>query len=148
MMEHLWKVAPGIPAKVPKISFQALTKPALRTLQKKGGNALGFYPKDGPFVHALFYMSWTEEKDDKAILKTAQDYLGACIAKAKELGADNDYMYMPYSSPHEPVISGYGAVNVPKLNSVSSKYDPDGVFQELQPGYFKLDGKAPYGQVV
>ncbi|KAE8857761.1 hypothetical protein P3342_012264 [Pyrenophora teres f. teres] len=148
MMEHLWKVAPGIPAKAPSISFQAFTKPALRAMQKKGGNALGLYPENGPFFHALFYMSWTEEKDDKAVLKAAQDYLSDCVTKAKELGADNDYMYMPYSSPYEPVISGYGAANVAKLNAVSKKYDPDSVFQKLQPGYFKLHGKAPYGQVV
>jgi hypothetical protein len=24
-------------------------------------------------------------------------------------------------------------------------YDPTGVFQRLQPGYFKLEGGAPYG---
>ncbi|PZD29521.1 GlcD, FADFMN-containing dehydrogenase [Pyrenophora tritici-repentis] len=148
IMQHLWEVAPGIPEKAPSISFQAFTKPALQAMQKKGGNSLGLYPEDGPFFHALFYMSWTDEKDDKAVLKAAQSYLSDCVAKAKELGADNDYMCMPYSSPYEPVISGYGATNVAKLNAVSKEYDPDSVFQKLQLGYFKLSGKAPFGQVV
>jgi hypothetical protein len=38
--------------------------------------------------------------------------------------------------------------NVAKLNKVSRKYDPAGIFQKLQPGYFKLDGMAPYGQIM
>ena len=117
-------------------------------MQKKGGNALGLRPEDGPLFHALFYLSWTGEKDDKVVLKAAQDFLSASVAMAKELGAYNDYMYMPYSSPYQPVISGYGADNVARLKKVSKKYDPTGVFQSLQPGYFKLDGTAPYGQVV
>jgi hypothetical protein len=148
MTEHLFKIAPNIPAGAPSVSFQAFSKPALEAMQKKGGNALGLYPEDGPLCHALFYMSWTDEKDDKDILKAAQDYLSASVAIAKELGAYSDYMYMPYSSPYQPVISGYGAENVVRLNKVSRTYDPSGVFQKLQPGYFKLDAKAPYGEIV
>lgn len=33
---------------------------------------------------------------------------------------------------------GYGPDNYDKLNDVSEKYDATGVFQDLQPGYFKL----------
>jgi hypothetical protein len=148
MTEHLFKIAPNVPAGSPSVSFQAFSKPALKAMQKNGGNALGLYPEDGPLFHALFYLSWTDEKDDKAILKAVQDFLSASVAMAKELGAYNDYMYMPYSSGYQPVISGYGAENIARLNKVSRKYDPSGVFQNLQPGYFKLDGKAPFGQVV
>ena len=148
MTDHLFKIAPGIPVGSPSVSFQAFSKPAIAAMQKKGGNALGLRPDDGPLFHALFYLSWTDEKDDKVVLKAAQDFLSASVAMAKELGAYNDYMYMPYNSPYQPVISGYGADNVAGLKKVSKKYDPSGVFQNLQPGYFKLDGAAPYGQVV
>jgi len=147
MNDHFFEIAPTIPALSPSVTFQAFSKPALKAMQKKGGNALGLDPADGPFFHALFYLSWTDAKDDKAIMKAAQDYINASIAMAKELGAYNDYMYMPYSSPYQPVISGYGAANVAKLKAVSKKYDPHGVFLELQPGYFKFDG-APHGTVM
>ena len=30
--------------------------------------------------------------------------------------------------------------NQAKLKAVALRYDPNGVFQRLQPGYFKLDG--------
>ncbi|KAF2820323.1 FAD-binding domain-containing protein [Ophiobolus disseminans] len=147
MSDHFFDIAPTIPAISPSIAFQAFSKPALEAMQKKGGNALGLDPDNGPFFHVLFYMPWTDAKDDKAILKAAQDYINTSIAMAKELGAYNDYMYMPYSSPYQPVMSGYGAANVAKLKAVSKKYDPQGVFLELQPGYFKFDG-APYGTTV
>ncbi|KAH7086043.1 hypothetical protein BKA63DRAFT_549044 [Paraphoma chrysanthemicola] len=147
MSSLLFTNAPGIPCIAPSVTFQAFSKPALEAMQKKGGNALGLSPNDGPFFHALFYCSWTEVKDDKAVLKAAQDYINTSIALAKEMGAYNDYMYMPYSSPYQPVFSGYGAENVARLKAVSKKYDPSGVFHKLQPGYFKFDG-APYGTTV
>jgi hypothetical protein len=34
------------------------------------------------------------------------------------------------------------------MQAVLKKYDPEQVFLRLQPGYFKLDGKAPFGTVV
>ena len=51
----------------------------------------------------------------------------------------NDYIYMNYASQFEDVIKSYGAANKAKLKSIEQKYDPQAVFQTLQPGYFKLD---------
>jgi hypothetical protein len=148
MSNHLFEMAPQVPVGAPSISFQAFTKPALRAMQKRGGNALGLSPDDGPFFHVLFYMAWTDEQYDKTIYRTAHDFLAASVAKAKDIGAYNDYMYMPYSSPYQPVISGYGGDSVARLNKVASKYDPKGVFQTLQPMSFKLNGEAPSGAVI
>jgi FAD/FMN-containing dehydrogenase len=148
MSDYFYSIAPAVPGISPSVTFQAFSKPALKAMQKKGGNALGLDAADGPFFHALFYVSWTDAKDDNAVLKAAQDYINTSIKFAKELSAYNDYMYMPYSSPYQSVISaGYGTANVAKLKAVSKKYDPQSVFLELQPGYFKFDG-APYGTVV
>ena len=82
------------------------------------------------------------------MMKAAEDYLQFSKAMAIELGADNNYYYMPYSSGYQSVISGYGAANQAKLSAISRNYDPQQVFQTLQPGYFKLDGKAPFGTTV
>lgn len=148
MSDHFYKVAPGLPGKASSVAFQAFSKPALKAMQKKGGNALGLDAANGPLFHALFYVSWSEEKDDKVIMRAAQDYMDTAVVMAEELGAYNDYMYMPYSSPYQPVIQGYGAANQARLAAIAQKYDPTRVFQDLQPGYFKLDGTAPYGVVV
>lgn len=148
MSDLFYEIAPSVPGKASSVAFQAFSQPALEAMQKKGGNALGLDPTDGPLFHALFYVPWTDEKDDKVILKAAQDYMSAAVAMAKELGAYNDYIYMPYSSPYQPVIRSYGAMNQARLAAVARKYDPSGVFQELQPGYFKLGDNAPYGPTV
>jgi FAD/FMN-containing dehydrogenase len=147
MVDYFFKVAPGLPAVSINIALQAFSKPALEAMQKKGGNALGLYPKDGPFFHLLVYMAWNEIKDDSTMMKAAQDYVDTSVAMAKELGADNNYLYMPYSSGYQAVIPSYGSSNVEKLKAISKKYDPTSVFQKLQPGYFKWEG-APFGTVV
>jgi len=43
-----------------------------------------------------------------------------------------------YAAQEQNVFEGYGSANHAKLRIISKKYDPEGVFQRLQPGYFKL----------
>ncbi|RAR05446.1 FAD-binding domain-containing protein [Stemphylium lycopersici] len=148
MTDYFFEIAPALPAVSVNIAFQAFSKPALVAMQKNGGNTLGLYPEDGPYFHVLVYMAWNETSDDATMMKAADDYVQTSKAMAKELGVDNDYYYMPYSSGYQPVIAGYGTENVAKLNAISKKYDPSQVFQRLQPGYFKLDGEAPFGERV
>ena len=38
------------------------------------------------------------------------------------------------------MFHGFGVANKGRLIEISEKYDPEGVFQKLQPGYFKLGG--------
>lgn len=95
----------------------------------------------------LFYASWIDEKDDKKVMEMAKRFIEKSIKMARKMDAENGYMYMPYSSPYQNVIQGYGEDNVKKLQVVAEKYDPTGVFQQLQPGYFELDG-APFGDIL
>ena len=145
MTDRFFEVAPGLPAVSVNIAFQAFSKPALQAMQRNGGNALGLYPKNGPFFHVLVYMAWNESSDDTTMMKAAQSYIETSKNMARDLGVDNEYYYMPYSSGYEPVVSGYGEENMARLRAISQRYDPMQVFQNLQPGYFKLDGKAPLG---
>lgn len=45
---------------------------------------------------------------------------------------------MNYAALEQPVLPSYGQKNLAKLRATSKKYDPLGVWQKLQPGYFKL----------
>jgi hypothetical protein len=49
---------------------------------------------------------------------------------------------MNFKAMFQDVIGSYGAASKSKTKAVSNKYDPTGVFQMLQPGYFKLDRAA------
>jgi hypothetical protein len=148
MTDYFFEIAPALPAVSVNIAFQAFSKPALKAMQKNGGNALGLYPEGGPFFHVLVYMAWNKSSDDTTMMKAAKDYVEVSKTMAKELGVDNDYYYMPYSSGYQPVGAGYGPGNMARLQAISKKYDRTQIFQNLQPGFFKLHGEAPLGLVV
>lgn len=57
---------------------------------------------------------------------------------AHEMQKSHRYIYQNYAAAEQKVFEGYGEENLESLRQVSKKYDPDGVFQKLQPGYFKL----------
>ncbi|KAL1798880.1 hypothetical protein ACET3X_002917 [Alternaria dauci] len=130
---------------VPALSLQVITEPIIEAGLKKGGNPLGLDPKEGPLMLALISLRWSDVADDERLNTWARKVQDRCEAVAKAAGKMNDYIYMNYASPYQNVVAGYGAANQAKLKAISMKYDPSGVFEILQPGYFKLDG-TPSGQ--
>jgi hypothetical protein len=59
-------------------------------------------------------------------------------ATASAQGLGHPFIYENYAALEQKVFPSYGAANYAKLKAVSKKYDPSGVWQKLQPGYFKL----------
>ncbi|KAH6639597.1 hypothetical protein C7974DRAFT_134998 [Boeremia exigua] len=129
------------------LTFQAFTVPTLSQAAKKGGNALGLNPADGPLFHCLLYMVWDDASKDTTLNKAASEFMAAAKAEAKTRGLYNRYIYMNYAGPYQNVVPSYGEANLAKLKSIAKKYDPHAVFQKLQPGGYKLEG-APYGETV
>jgi hypothetical protein len=86
----------------------------------------------------LLGVSWGDEADDDTIVNGVVDLFTKFDAYASSKGGLNDYTYLNYAYPTQKPIQGYGATNVAKLQSISKKYDPTGVFQKLVPGGFKL----------
>lgn len=128
---------------LPAISIQAITEGQLAGMQQNGGNALGLKPAGGPYFIMNIGTMWNNTADDARILKFNSDIIKRVKAEAQSKGKDNDFIYMNYGSQFQDVVSSYGTANKNKLISISKKYDPSGVFQRLQPGYFKLQGGAP-----
>lgn len=60
------------------------------------------------------------------------------VSLAKEMDLHHRYIYQNYANRGQDVFGGYGEENREKLKMIQSKYDPEGVFTKLQPGYFKL----------
>lgn len=127
------------------ISFQVITEPILEKMTTRGGNALGLTAVDGPIMNLLIALRWTNLADDSRLNKFAAAVKDRAVTAAKAAGKHEDYLYMNYASPWQDPIAGYGAANKAKLQQISKKYDPTGVFQKLQPGYFKLDGAPKSG---
>ena len=81
-----------------------------------------------------------DASDDDTVYAWIHAFWDQVIAKAQEMGIYNEYIYMNYASMFQDPIAGYGTTNKARLRQIAKVLDPTGVFQKLQPGYFKLDG--------
>ena len=83
-------------------------------------------------------ISWSSAADDARILAASRNFISRANATAygQELG--NRFLYQNYAGQEQGVFAGYGQENLERLREVGRKYDPNGVWQKLQPGYFKL----------
>jgi hypothetical protein len=124
---------------IPANTLQAITGPQIDEMQKKGGNALGLKPADGPIFLINLSMRWDRNEDDTRVLQANANVIRRMQEEAKRRDMVNDYLYMNYASQYQDVIGSYGE-STDRLKSVAKKYDPTEVFQKLQPGYFKLNG--------
>lgn len=142
---------------LPALVFQPITEAVISNFGKKGGNALGVTGHKGPLtcefsrhgiseairqIDAFAVMDidfqWGDSKDDQQAISIAEGVIAKSIALAKSRGLANDYIYQNYAYKTQDVFSGYGKANKKRLIEISKKYDPEQVFQVLQPGYFKL----------
>lgn len=103
-----------------------------------GSNVLGLDRNQGGLVIVGVAMGWTHESDDALVTRVAQQIIADIDERAKELDEHFDFIYLNYAMDWQDVIRSYGAENVAKLQAVSKKYDPNGVFQRKVPGGFKL----------
>lgn len=68
-----------------------------------------------------------------------QELIDTIEKEAKKRKLWRAWKYMNYAFEGQDVLTGYGEENLKFINAVSKEYDPDGVFQKLVPGGFKLD---------
>ncbi|KAL5114005.1 hypothetical protein ACEQ8H_008110 [Pleosporales sp. CAS-2024a] len=125
---------------LPANTLQVITVQQLEQMQKKGGNALGIKPSDGPLLLLNPNAHWSRPEDDGRVLQASANIVRRFQQEAKRRNMARDFLYMNYASQYEDVISSYGAANAQRLRRIAKQYDPQQVFQKLQPGYFKLNG--------
>ncbi|KAL8685431.1 MAG: hypothetical protein Q9218_007764 [Villophora microphyllina] len=123
---------------LPALIFQPISKSTIAQMSKNGGNALGLADTEGPLMLVNLAVMWSEPADDDNIYAATSRVIERSASAAKKLGVYNRYIYQNYAAKGQDVFAGYGTNNRRRLINVSKKYDPRGVFQKLQPGYFKL----------
>ncbi len=127
---------------LPALVMQPITKPMIRLFRRNGGNALGIAEEDGPLTLMNVAIMWSDEADDERIMAAAERIIERARNVAREMGLESRYIYQNYASRGQDVFGGYGKENLGRLREIRRVYDPDGVFQRLQPGYFKLEGQG------
>ena len=103
-----------------------------------GGNSLGLDPSDGPLVLFLLSYNWANAVDDNAVDAAAQTLLAAIDTATQNAGMYNKFKYLNYAASWQKPITGYGQASVSRLQAVSKKYDPIGLFQNNCPGGFRV----------
>ncbi|KAG4433634.1 hypothetical protein IFR05_010880 [Cadophora sp. M221] len=122
----------------PTIVVQPLEIDEIDHSFKRGGNSLGIDVEDVPLILFSLVLIWADPADDKLMKGTGTRLLQRSIALAKEMNLYHPYIYQNYADISQDVFAGYGKGNREKMRPVQKKYDPEGVFSRLQPGYFKV----------
>ena len=122
----------------PALVLQPLSVPLLTASHQAGGNPLGVSARHGPLTLMSFALQWSDSANDNTIIRMERRLIAKYYAFAKSLQLDNRFIYQNYATLDQDVFDGYGLKNKAKLQRIARKYDCDGVFRILQPGYFKL----------
>jgi hypothetical protein len=90
----------------------------------------------------LAFPSWESAADDALFNDAISSHINEINAFAAGAGKSNPWIYTNYANKTQDPLAGYGADNVAKIKAVAAKYDPAAVFQNLQPGGFKVSEVA------
>ena len=133
----------GVVGFLPSLVFQPITLDIITKFGTNGGNCIGITAEDGPLIVMDMDFQWNSTADDARVLGAQKSIFDQAVALAQAQGLYNEYIYQNYAGPGQNVFAGYNATNQARLISISKKYDPNGVFQTLEPGYFKVTDTAP-----
>jgi hypothetical protein len=120
------------------VTFEPIPVCMIEQSNARGQNALALKPSSGPLVIILFYTSWYDANDTDHIYEVNKRALRRIEDEAKARSVAADYLYLNYAFTHQDPISSYGDESKARLQAVSAKYDPDGFFQSVVVGPFKL----------
>ncbi|KAM0714996.1 hypothetical protein Q7P37_009461 [Cladosporium fusiforme] len=109
---------------------------------QKGGNMLGLDKDPRNKLYFALAATLTSPECFDQQPQVLLQVLGAVEkvkAYAKLIGADEDFVYLPYAKALQDPLGGYGADNVRHIKEVAARYDPTRFFQRMVPGGFKID---------
>jgi len=106
---------------------------------KNGGNSVGMVEDaDGPLVMLSASPIWSKKEDDELVIGAFNRFFTRAEELAKEMGAWHPFLYQNYADGSQDVFRGYKEGNREKLRAIKKAYDPAGVLERLQPGYFNV----------
>ena len=85
------------------------------------------------------YLRWSISTDDYRMTQYAHEFLAAVDNSSQAEGLFYPFLYLGDAAAGENPFASYGkGQSLNKLRAVRQRYDPDAVFQHLQPGGFKF----------
>ncbi|KAG7407195.1 Bifunctional solanapyrone synthase [Fusarium oxysporum f. sp. rapae] len=111
---------------------------AIPRTSSPAGNMFGLERADGPLVVFLLIFVASDARHDDEVTQTQKTILGHIEKEAKRRHLYHPFLFANYSAEWQNVFGSYGDANRKFLTEVANEYDPDRVFQCLQPGSFKI----------
>ncbi|KAK7726255.1 hypothetical protein SLS53_007706 [Cytospora paraplurivora] len=104
----------------------------------RGNNLFGLTPGKTDYVIVDTTAAYGNESDDTLVETEMYNIVDKQKAVLKSSGYLIDFVYFNYADISQGVYSSWGADNVAQLQAASRKYDPNGVFQHMVPGGYKV----------
>jgi hypothetical protein len=120
-----------------QLDWQPIGKLWIDASTKTGGNALGL---DSSKVYLAYaeVVEWTGSKYNEIVMQWIEETTYAINNATFEAGLYDAFNYIGDAAGFQSIFPGYGAENHERLQAIAQKYDPNGVFQTLMPGGFKV----------
>ena len=81
---------------------------------------------------------WKSIEYDDQMNNTAAAWVAAIQELVLVAGASDPFLFLNYADGFQDPLGNYGQANLKFMEQVATRYDPNGVFQSLVPGGFKL----------
>lgn len=92
-----------------------------------------------PGLALNLYLRWSSASDDSLITQFGQQALLKLQSRAEERNLTYPFVYLNDAGAGQDPFALYGGGrSLPRMRAVRQTYDPSGVFQDLQPGGFKI----------
>lgn len=118
--------------------FQPLPLAFIKRSSEMGGNVLGLEQHDSDGVIWGFHVMVRTPELELWTLPRVRRVHDGLREFAQSTGGLLNWTTANYAHPTQEVFRSYGKKNVEKIREVAARYDPEGVFQYLCPGGFKI----------
>ncbi|KAJ5690711.1 hypothetical protein N7462_005103 [Penicillium macrosclerotiorum] len=117
-------------------TIQPIGKAGIQAGKDRGENIMGLESVSQCWW--VFTIEWLGENND-AVAQRAVDLMGEGVRSlAKRKGLLLEFISMTFATASQKVLGSYGADNIRLMEDVAAKYDPEGIFQNLQHNGFFL----------
>lgn len=86
----------------------------------------------------LCFLNWKDQSKKDMFQAAANQFVGDIEEFTRSIGKHNPFKYLNYAHEDQNPLSTYGAENIAKMRAASVKYDPQGIFQTMVSGGFKV----------
>lgn len=125
------------------VAFQPIPRLYVEKAAIAGGNVLGL--EKIPYDAIMLQVSVSVKT--ATIADWVRPRIKAFLDELRAFAVSRDgfvpWTYMNYAHESQDVLQGYGKDNVIKIREAAVKYDPEGVFQTLCTGGFKIAAVGP-----